>query len=127
MSLIHIPLPLYPYFVQAILRLLFLSDDDDHERHAAEVGRHDREPWASWHRFLNISVTPVECSLVCSRQHAQEIVVPLLNGLGHFKDHVSISTDDYLAIQVDGDGLDAGRRVVELTSPLALAGMFVPI
>jgi hypothetical protein len=41
------------------------------------------------------------------------------NGL----DHVQISLEDFNVIQVDGQGLDAGQRVLELTSPLALAGM----
>lgn len=129
LSLIHIPLHLYPYFLQPILRLLFLSDDDDDddddgEEHAVE-GHSPREPWASSHRFLNISVTPLECSVVCSRKHARELFVPHLNALGQLGEEVSISVDDYMVIQVDGDGLDAGRRVVELTSPLALAGMSV--
>lgn len=36
---------------------------------------------------------------------------------------VQISSEDYLVMQVEGQGLDAGQRVVELTSPLAMAGM----
>ncbi len=110
LSLIHIPLHLYPYFLQPILQLLFLSDDDEDQ---AAHG-HSREPWASTHRFLNISVTPLECSVVCSRQHARELFLPHLHALGSLGEEVSISVDDYMVIQVDGDGLDAGRRVVEL-------------
>ena len=34
-----------------------------------------------------------------------------------------ISREDYMVIQVDGQGLDAGQRVLELTRPLAMAGM----
>ena len=77
----------------------------------------------SVHRFLNISITPLECSLVCPRQLAQELFASHLERLGPLGDEASISADDYMVIQVDGDGLDAGRRVVELTSPLAMAGM----
>jgi hypothetical protein len=36
---------------------------------------------------------------------------------------VQISPEDFSVIQVDGQGLEAGQRVLELTSPLALAGM----
>ncbi|RMZ84058.1 hypothetical protein DV737_g1271, partial [Chaetothyriales sp. CBS 132003] len=36
---------------------------------------------------------------------------------------VEISYEEYTAIQVDGQGLDAGQRVLELTSPLAMAGI----
>lgn len=39
------------------------------------------------------------------------------------KTKIEISTEDYIVIQVDGQGLDAGQRVLELTSPLAMAGM----
>lgn len=39
------------------------------------------------------------------------------------KTDIQISSEDYVAIQVDGQGLDAGQRVLELTSPLAMAGM----
>ena len=31
--------------------------------------------------------------------------------------------EDFVVMQVDGEGLEAGQRVLELTSPLALAGM----
>lgn len=39
------------------------------------------------------------------------------------KEVVQISPENYSVIQVDGQGLEAGQRVLELTSPLALAGM----
>lgn len=42
---------------------------------------------------------------------------------GQNKARIHISEDDYIVIQVDGQGLDAGQRVLELTSPLAMAGM----
>ena len=39
-------------------------------------------------------------------------------------DHcASISTEDFVVISVEGAGMEAGQRVLELTSPLALAGM----
>jgi hypothetical protein len=37
---------------------------------------------------------------------------------------LSISQDDFIAMQVYGEGLEAGQRVLELTSPLAMAGMY---
>lgn len=36
---------------------------------------------------------------------------------------VMISKEDYVVVQVEGEGLDAGSRVLDLTSPLAMAGM----
>ena len=50
--------------------------------------------------------------------------MPVLNLLdAESKESVSITADDFVVMQVDGEGLDAGQRVLELTSPLALAGM----
>jgi hypothetical protein len=40
---------------------------------------------------------------------------------------VDVSDNDYIAMQVLGQGLEAGKRVLELTSPLAMAGMCVSI
>jgi hypothetical protein len=48
------------------------------------------------------------------------------NTLATSSQKVWISDDDFIAMQVEGQGLDAGRRVLELTGPLALAGMYVP-
>ena len=70
-------------------------------------------------------MTSLECSIVCSRQNADELFDPLVRELKSAREQACITVDDYVVIQVDGEGLDAGRRVVELTSPLALAGMFV--
>ena len=43
---------------------------------------------------------------------------------GHAKeDGIDSGGEDYMVFQVDGQGLDAGQRVLELTSPLAMAGM----
>ncbi|KKY22617.1 hypothetical protein UCRPC4_g03234 [Phaeomoniella chlamydospora] len=36
-----------------------------------------------------------------------------------------ISPEDYVVIQVEGQGLDAGQRVLELTRPLAMAGISI--
>lgn len=47
------------------------------------------------------------------------------NKLASSNQKVWISDDDFIAMQVEGQGLDAGRRVLELTGPLALAGMYV--
>jgi hypothetical protein len=38
---------------------------------------------------------------------------------------VTITKDDYVVMQVDGEGLEAGQRVLELTSPLAMAGISI--
>ena len=77
-------------------------------------------------------MTPVGCSLICSKVLVEKWLTPLVK---EFNAHVErtkadsagieISQDEYVAIQVDGQGLDAGQRVLELTAPLAMAGMYV--
>ena len=126
LALIHIPLPLYHNFLQAILQLVLPNAT----RNGYENGSGAVQPPKGWpceHPFVNISITPVECSIVCSRTLARELFVPVLNLLDlKARESVNITTEDFVVMQVDGEGLDAGQRVLELTSPLALAGMWVP-
>lgn len=121
LAVIHIPLEYYAFFLQPIQRLLF-GEDHDAECH--------RIRWPYRHSFLNVSITPIECSVVCSRDLANRFFEPLasrfnsiLAQAGKQADGVQISPEDFAVIQVDGQGLDAGQRVLELTSPLAMAGM----
>ncbi|PWW78606.1 hypothetical protein C7212DRAFT_173000 [Tuber magnatum] len=132
LSLIHIPLHLYPHFVQAILSLILPSISSSSGGKSAwdedlAPGHHStRTPSLSSEAFVNISVTPVECSVVCSTQQVENLFAPIIQTLSSsLREEVKISEDEFVAIQVDGEGLDAGQRVLDLTSPLALAG--VPI
>lgn len=78
--------------------------------------------------FLNLSITPVECSVMCPRQLANKYFAPLVERFvstnSSSRSRLSISQDDFIAMQVYGEGLEAGQRVLELTSPLAMAGMY---
>lgn len=125
LALIHIPLNLYTSFLQSILQVLLPNGARDD--HSAFNGTGAVQPPPAWpyeHPFVNISVTPIECSVVCSRKLANDLFLPALSQLdAKSKDQVSITSEDYVVMQVDGEGLDAGQRVLELTSPLALAGM----
>lgn len=121
--MIHIPIELYSFCLQPILRLLF---GEDHDEDASKIS------WTNRHDFLNVSITPVECSIICSRYLAEMVVRPVADKLnilcagsknGQSKYSIQISEEDYIVVQVDGQGLDAGQRVLELTSPLAMAGM----
>jgi hypothetical protein len=126
LSLIHIPINHYSFFLQPILRLLF---GEDHDEDAAKI------PWTDRHKFLNVSITPVECSVFCSRELADRFFRPLAetfnsstarskkNGVTK-DDVVEINPEDFVVVRVDGGGIEAGQRVLELTSPLALAGMY---
>ena len=68
--------------------------------------------------------------MICEKRLAQVFFTPLLEQykIAHGRsepdsDGPEVGIEDYTVIQVDGQGLDAGQRVLELTSPLAMAGM----
>lgn len=120
LAIVHIPLHLYSHFIQPILRLLTLTDGTD------EVDGLPRRKWAYPNAFTNISVTTIECSVVCPRRLVDELFKPLIERLDtKAKQAVIISNDDFVVIQVGGEGMEAGQRVLDLTAPLALAGMQV--
>lgn len=120
-SLIHIPLDLYPTFLRPILQTLLPDAQPstlDSDLRSLSLDSH--------HGFLNISITPIEVSVVCHTSLATAIFDPAIAALP--KDatrSVSTSKDSYAVFSVISAGMDAGSRVVDLTSPLALAG--VPI
>jgi cellobiose dehydrogenase (acceptor) len=73
---------------------------------------------------VNISLTPSGCSVLCPRDSAQTLFAPVVARLrSDLPETASISTEDYSAIHIGGEGLEAGQRVLDLTSPLALAGI----
>jgi len=141
--LVHIPLDLYPYFLQSVLRLVFdelspledgnekeefLQGDDDDADDNDNNDDHSESGYTP-SAFLNISITPVEVSVICPRRLVDKYFAPLrqqLNELDESLDsQLDFSDNDYIAMQVIGQGLEAGKRVLELTSPLAMAGMYV--
>lgn len=74
--------------------------------------------------FLNISVTPLECSIVCHDALAKRIFEPIIQQLPNdTAKTVTISKESYVVVRVSSPGMEAGSRVVDLTSPLALAGI----
>ncbi|KAK2807186.1 hypothetical protein FQN51_004800 [Onygenales sp. PD_10] len=130
LALIHIPLNLYPFFLQPILQLIFhdippIEDIDTDDIDVQDLNISEPTQPA----FLNISITPVECSVVCSRELAELYFRPLAEKFNNNEpsrtNHVSISKEDFIVMQVEGQGLDAGQRVLELTSPLAMAGVSI--
>jgi hypothetical protein len=123
-SLIHIPLNLYSYLLQPILRVLLPQTQALKSTESCLVQDLEGLTIDHQHGFLNISVTPIECSVVCHTSWAEKVFQPVINSLP--KDvakNVSISKDTYLILSVISAGMDAAGRVMELTSPLALAGI----
>jgi len=108
------------------------DDDDDDRAYGSDYEDEDLapdypsagRPSSSIENFINVSVTPVECSIVCSAEQVETLFMPIIQTLSStHREEVKISEDEFVAIQVDGEGLDAGQRVLDLTSPLALAGV----
>ncbi|KAM0346917.1 hypothetical protein ACHAPU_005257 [Fusarium lateritium] len=123
-TLIHIPLSLYSTLLQPILKVLLpqsqgaggLRDSPEYELQGLTSD--------GQHGFLNISVTPLECSVVCHTSWAHNVFEPVLKTLpGDIAKTVSVSKESYMVLSVISAGIDAGGRVMELTSPLALAGI----
>ncbi|KAL8383120.1 hypothetical protein RB595_006738 [Gaeumannomyces hyphopodioides] len=131
LSLIHIPLELYSSLLQPILQVLLpqreslwpgnraRSPDDAVAAPDGVLGPDHR------HEFLNVSVTPVECSVVCHASWVAAVFEPAIKRLlpREAARQVSVSRDRYVALCVINAGMDAGSRVVDLSSPLALAGI----
>lgn len=120
LALVRIPLSAFPLFLQPILTLLLHNDCKDEDGNPVTP----RRPWEYWHPFVNVSITPNECSIVCPREQAEQLFRPLISGLSSsLRKAVSISEEDFSVITIGGEGLEAGQRVLDLTSPLALAGI----
>ncbi|KAJ0117170.1 hypothetical protein J7T55_003587 [Diaporthe amygdali] len=120
LSLIHIPLGLYSQFLQPILRLLLPSTCATVEDGLGNL------TLAQEHGFLNISVTPIECSIVCNETWSRTVFEPVIKQLPkNLAKTVSISAETYCVLRVSAPGADAGSRIVDLTSPLALAGISI--
>ncbi|KAK4178745.1 hypothetical protein QBC36DRAFT_95802 [Triangularia setosa] len=119
LSLIHIPLSLYPTFLQPILKVLLPQS-----RGALDLNLDGLTLDNGRHGFLNISVTPLECSIVCHASWARAVFEPVIRQLPRDAARtVSISTDAYVVFSVISGGMDAGSRVADLASPLALANI----
>ncbi|RAL09199.1 ACT domain-containing protein [Aspergillus homomorphus CBS 101889] len=130
LALVHIPLDLYPFFLNPILQVLFheVSPIAENRADGQDFGRAEM-PKDAQPAFLNLSITPVECSIMCPRQLANQYFAPLvdkfLRNNSSSQSRLSISHDDFIAMQVYGEGLEAGQRVLELTRPLAMAGISI--
>ncbi|KAJ9488730.1 hypothetical protein VN97_g4542 [Penicillium thymicola] len=132
--LVHIPLELYPYFIKSVLRLIFDEIPPLEHEKDDNPSFDDFEP-ASEHdsykapAFMNVSITPVEVSVMCPRRLVDKYFLPVMDQLDQLDDSLRsrliVSENDYIAMQVLGEGLEAGKRVLELTSPLALAGISI--
>ena len=138
--LVHIPLELYPYFFKPVLKLIFDEiapvktsnrDEEDVADELESPSDVDEDADAEYQApaFLNVSITPVEVSVICPRRLTEKYFDPVIDQLCQIDaslcSRVDVSEHDYIAMQVLGQGLEAGKRVVELTSPLAMAGMCV--
>jgi len=109
LSLVHIPLEHFSYYVRPLIQLLL-----------PEKGTLNDIP------FINISINPVEASVICPKELAEKYFRPFLTSSGPAPgsgDSISVAPDDYILMFVTGSGSQPSQRVIDLTTPLALAGI----
>ncbi|CAN6674429.1 hypothetical protein TRVA0_053S00738 [Trichomonascus vanleenenianus] len=75
-------------------------------------------------QFINVSLTPIECSVILPSELVDVIFGDELRQFGEMM-KVETLRDTYLAIQVDTDGMDTGSRVLTVTTPLSVAGVSI--
>jgi hypothetical protein len=76
--------------------------------------------------FLNISVNPIEASVILPTELAEKYFKPLSSlKSGQEAGSLSIAPDDYILMFVSGSGSQPSQRVIDLTTPLALAGISI--
>lgn len=110
----------YSHFLQPIAQLLLHNTNLDEDGEPIEPKR----PWEFWHPLVNVSIAHNECSIACPRELAVELFAPVIAGLKpELQNGVTISKEDYSVIVIGGEGLEAGQRVLDLSSPLAMAKM----
>ncbi|KAL8873073.1 MAG: hypothetical protein Q9174_001394 [Haloplaca sp. 1 TL-2023] len=125
LSLVHIPLSQYQGYLQALLKLIFPPGPNNGDDHSSAE---HLPSWTNQYPFLNISITPIECSIVCPKSLAKDLFAGPSNATGSSATGAHgaiISSEDFVVMSVEGEGLEAGKRVLELTSPLALAGISI--
>ncbi|KAL5350533.1 hypothetical protein ACLOAV_004102 [Pseudogymnoascus australis] len=123
-SLIHVPLSLYSSFLQPILRVLLPHDIVVPKSAEARDHKPDPSPVHGKQGFLNISITPVECSIVCRTEYVENVFQPAIELLPkEASEQVTISPEPYLVFSISSAGMEASQRVMDLTAPLAMAGI----
>lgn len=67
-------------------------------------------------QFVNVSFTPVECSVICPTE-----LVENLFGQALTTHSATILKETYLAIQIDIAGSNTGPTLLEITAPISNA------
>jgi hypothetical protein len=99
LSLVHIPIRLYTQTLHPILQLILAEDGG----------------WLQ-HQFVSISINPIEASIILPKTLATMLFAPLVSEKG-----VVIAPDDYILMWVDGPTSSPSQRLIDLTTPLAMA------
>jgi hypothetical protein len=78
--------------------------------------------------FLNISINPIEASVILPAELAERYFKPLASTILNTTQEegsMGIAPDDYILMFVSGSGSQPSQRVIDLTTPLALAGISI--
>lgn len=101
LSLINVPLTLLPHFLHGILHLIHSPPD-----------------------FFNVSLTPTSLSIICPVVETRSLFAPILAALKP-TEGATIEEQEFVCMQIDGEGMSDGSRLLELTQPLAQAGVSI--
>lgn len=132
LSLVQIPREDLQIFLPSIFQLLFPDTGSSHSQSQSPRAEHGgrEETWANQHVFFNLTINPLECSIVCSTDSARRYFsgtpTATSGSLPAARDgrgRATVSPEDFVVVSVEGEGLNASQRVLELTTPLALAGV----
>jgi len=115
LSLVHIPIRLYDFYVKPLIQLLLPEEGNFRDV-----------------LFVNISINQIEASVVLPKELAERYFQPLassngsLQGQDQLEDQSAIiAPDDYVLMFVTGSESQPSQRVIDLTTPLALAGISI--
>lgn len=123
-TLIHIPLDLYPVFLPSIIRVLLPQTQYLDALSPTSLDAREGLDKDFQHYFLNISVTSIECSVVCHKAWAASVFQPVIDSLSKAQAKtVSVFKESHLIMAVIGAGFNAAERIMELSTPFALAGI----
>lgn len=103
LSLIHIPIELYGDTLHPVLRLIL-----------------DKDGWTA-HPFVSISINQIEASIILPTA----LATSLFGRSSSRREGVVIAPDEYVLMWVDGATSSASQRLIDLTTPLAMAGISI--
>lgn len=124
--MIHIPLEYYALCLKPLIQTLFPRQEEPKDGDSDIAADLSSLSTTEQDIFTNISITPVECSVVCKTDLADRFYRPFIAQLPEIlKNKVNISKDVFKICQINAQTMESGQRVIQVTAPLAAAGISI--